>query len=291
MLGGLVASARPTPSASMSGPGASSGPSSGPGRMGFAERIQGIAKAASESKPVFAGSGAEAKGGERQGGGFGARPSFPGAGLGGAQAGVEPSSSASEALRAKGLLPLPSGGDGEDVEMPTLVQPLARAKAPVRPGIVATLTLAELPGAEVEARVKQEGRWIGFVKVWQARPGLKLKSNYLKHGEPLHEEGERIILGFRNQLTLAKAEQEAQEPELGALLREHFTFPIRIECRLLGEGDQAGPGFVEWEQSRERLRRAGVVRQLVEDARVSVSCTLFGVSRQELRFEFERARS
>lgn len=174
--------------------------------------------------------------------------------------------------------------------MPVAAQPLARARTPVRPGIVATMTLAEVAGPEVAQRVSREGPWIGFVQVWQSRPGIRLKPNYLKHGEPLQEEGERMVLGFRNQLTLSKADQEASEPEVLALLREHFGRPLRIECRLLNEGDQAGPGFVEWEQSRERLRRSALVQKLVEDARLSLACSLFGAAKQELRFEFERAR-
>lgn len=198
--------------------------------------------------------------------------------------------SAAEALRAKGLAPPPSSGDGDELEMPAAAQPLARARTPVRPGIVASMTLADLAGPEVAARVSREGPWIGFLQLWQSRPGIRIKPNYLKHGEPLQEEGERVVLGFRNQLTLSKADQEAGEPEVAGLLREHFGRPVRIECRLLNEGDQAGPGFVEWEQSRERLRRSGILQKLVEDARLSLACSLFGTSRQDLRFEFERAR-
>ena len=69
-----------------------------------------------------------------------------------------------------------------------------------------------------------------------------------------------------------------------------FGRPVRLECRLLGEGDVASPSFLDWEQARELIRRSELVQKELADPRLKLAQSLFQWDLQELRFEFERAR-
>lgn len=155
---------------------------------------------------------------------------------------------------------------------------------------VVTLTLRELATDETRKIIASAGRWVEFVRAWNEKTGIRLKPNYLKHACPVREDAEKILLGFRNNLTFSKAEAEASDPETQGQVQAFFGRPVRLECRLLGEADTASPSYLDWEQARELIRRSELVQKELADPRLKLAQSLFQLDLQELRFEFERAR-
>lgn len=180
--------------------------------------------------------------------------------------------------------------EGNLVGPATPVQRAVSVSTIPRPASIVALTVRELADDKTRALVAAAGQWIAFLTFWNEQLHLRSRLNYLKHASPVREDPERIVLGFRNQLTLGKAEQESSDSDVQGLVRQFFQRPLRLECRLLNEQDSAGPSFLAWEEARERLRRSEIIQKELSDPRVKAAQTLFGVSLQDLRFEFERTR-
>lgn len=179
----------------------------------------------------------------------------------------------------------------EGVEPSNLPVKVGSTAVVSRSASVVTMTLKDLADARTESQARMRGPWVDLMVSWMAQPPGRVLPNYLKHGCPVKEDQERVILGFRKQLTFSKAEVESKDPDIQAQVNAFFGRPVRVECRLLTEEDQASPSYLDWLEATERLRRSDVIRKELDDSRVKAAQKLFGTTLDELKWEFERKKA
>jgi hypothetical protein len=134
------------------------------------------------------------------------------------------------------------------------------------------------------------GRWLEFMDFLLQQSEARARLIFLKDAAPIREETEKIVLGLKTGLSVARAEKEVADPEVQQQLRQFFGRPMTVQCVQLSDDTAAGQSYLGRESEKERGRLDEIKRNELSHPRVKLAASLFGVDAGEIRVEVDKIK-